>query len=874
MRGGLAAWAALLSILAGGCRAAADGGNRPRIFLTPETAVLLRQWWAGEGPAVQHWQPREALRQMLDRAKELAAKGPYSYTVVLPGRNGGPGKRWSYTLSDQPPPRHDDYRHYPPWTAMFQERYDSITTRIRLFCLAYIVTGQRQWFERAREIVMHLCRWPIIWTDPSYGSGRPCLDTGHAAQAVALFYDWCWRELSARDRATVRRALAEKALQPIYEALPSIPVYHNYSAVVATGLGIGALALMGEDERAEKWLQAAVQRMRATFDAQGSDGGPYEGPMYGTYMADNYARLLLALETAGRQVDIWDHVFLRTLTRYAIGLSAPGCWEVPTFGDGGPTKFCPLMMKVLARHGDGVAAWYLVMANLMQPRQLEELVALAGMNVQPCRPDFDPSLCFKDVGYASLRDGFNRDGTFIAFKAGPPKMVVGHNHFDQNSFQLCWRGRWLGWDPGYRSYFYPPARKYTTSAFGHNTIVLDLTDEWLRSPKYATPGVDQVRLNGGRIVRHYSGPGFAYVLGDAAAAYNPDGQVVLNTFLREIILAKPRLVIIRDRLAAPEAHRYYWMFHGPPDAVLRASEGGRFKCFDWWAALEGRIWATPRIQEARSGLYPGAEKRGPYLWFATERAKSAEIWAALRPGWHRELANAGFESGLEGWQIRRKPGYTENHGIDEAVVHSGRRAATIKGPGGYLYSVRLAAPPGAKVEASWWVKTEGSGRAFGRLYFWRNMQAVRGVKGPEATGQSDWRQFRMQATAPAGSEAVCLSLEFWGEGRAWFDDAALRVEAPAKPGLLECQFGDQWLRAVDADGEVVVVAAGLRARSVRVGRHRISLNGELAAVRFGPDGRPKAALLVHGRRLSVDGRRIFNFRLPQTASRSFKGRGR
>ncbi|MFQ6096645.1 MAG: hypothetical protein ACE5O2_02890 [Armatimonadota bacterium] len=187
----------------------------PRIWFTAEDVPALRARVRETDPGPFGMSAAEGWKQILKRTDDLLAAGPYSDKVTRPGREGGPGKEWSYTLSDEPPPRHDDYPHYPPWTAMFQERSDSITTRIKHFSFAYVVTQDSRYFEAAREIVLHLCAWPIIWTDPSYGGGRPCLDTGHAATAVSQFYDWCYDALSPEERTRVRTALVEKALQPL-----------------------------------------------------------------------------------------------------------------------------------------------------------------------------------------------------------------------------------------------------------------------------------------------------------------------------------------------------------------------------------------------------------------------------------------------------------------------------------------------------------------------------------------------------------------------------------------------------------------------------------------------------------------------------------
>jgi len=258
----------------------------PRIWVTAAELPRLRAMAASRQPDAFGNVPAEAWAKLKAEADAVLKAPAYSYKVAMPGREGAPGTEWSYTLADEKPPPHEDSKHYPPWTAMFQERSDSLTTRIRVLSFAALMTDDVAYFERARQIVLHLCAWDGIWTDPSYGGGKPCLDTGHAAVWVGIFYDWFRDRLTEEEAKTIRTALAEKALVPIAGMIDSISPYHNYTAVIANGLAFGAAALLGEDERAAGWLDHGVARMRLNMDAQGGDGGALEGPMYGTYAAN------------------------------------------------------------------------------------------------------------------------------------------------------------------------------------------------------------------------------------------------------------------------------------------------------------------------------------------------------------------------------------------------------------------------------------------------------------------------------------------------------------------------------------------------------------------------------------------------------------
>jgi hypothetical protein len=831
--------------------------GHPRIWVTREELERVRGLMSDTHKNVLGWAPAEKCGEIVARARELAEAPAYHYAVNMPGREGGPSQRWEYTLSDEPPPRHDEYSHYPPWTAMFQEGSDSITTRIKLFSFAHLVTGEAMFFEKAKEIVFHLCRWPIVWTDPSYGSGKPCLDTGHAAHAVALFYDWCYEALTAEEREFVRRSLVEKALRPIDEILDTVPDYHNYAAVVATGLGTGGLALLGEEEEAQRWVERSIEKMKRSFDVQGRDGGPLEGPGYGTYFADNYARLLWGLDTVGFQTDVWQHTFVKTMPRYCIGLMAPKVHRQPTFGDGGPTAAFPLMMTLLALRGDTDAAWYLEQIGGLVPSSVETILLLDPQRIKPQKPEWNPSVCFLDVGYASLRDGYNENGAYMAFKCGPPEKEVGHNHLDHNSFQICYNGEWIAADPGYRSYFDPPKRKYTVSAFGHNCVVLNLTPEWLGSSEYGTVGVDQVRLTRGRIDRFFSSEGYDYVRGDATQAYNTDQRQVMERAWREVLFVKPRLFVIRDWVEGVEPCTYHYMLHAAAGREIRLESSPHATIQGTNSALDAWIFSPEGITMSK-GEYPGAEAYGPYLMGTTNRAKGAIITSVLALRRWTGLINGGFERGMIGWRPRVMPGFTENHVIDEEVHHSGERSGRIDAPGGYYYSNNLYAEAGARIKARFWARVQGvQGGASTCFYFWRDGKAFHREEGPAPAGD-EWRQYEFEATVPEGTEEVCLALHFFAaEGRAWYDDVEIEFEPALKeesPLAVEAIGEGARGVVVTMDGtHVVLFGAGDAENRASVAGHDFEFVGEMAAASLDAAGRLKRAWLLEGTRLIVDG---------------------
>ncbi len=826
--------------------------EHPRIFITAADLPRLRALAADTDENALGSVPAEAWAEIVERANEFADAPAYHYSVMMPGREGGPPKQWEYTLSDERPPRHDDYAHYPPTTALFQERSDSITTRLQYFLVAYVVTGEERYYEKAREIVFHLCAWEGYWNDPSLGEQHAGLDTSHAAIWVGVFYDWCYDRLSAAERETVRSALVDKALVLLQEATTSGAIYHNITVLKLVGLGIGSIALLDEEERAQGWIDAVIARLRANFDAQGADGGAMEGPMYGTYAAGAIADFLWATQSAGIEHDLFAHNYLKTLPRYCISLLDPGTGQLPCFGDGGPGLAFEHTNLVLALGGDSDAAWYCREIGMFEAPSPRTFIAMDPERIRPEAPQFNPSECFQDVGYAVMRDGFDPGAAYLAFKCGPPVAQIGHNHFDHNSFMLSYAGSWLAWDPGYRDYFHPQRRKYTVSTLGHNTVILDLDSEYLADTTVSLAGHDQLRLNQGRVDEFFTSDGFDYLLGNAAAAYNPDDRTVLERFDRQVVFAKPNVFFVRDTLAAPEAHTFSALMHASPQDSLLL-EGAAAKIAGAQSLLQIHPF-SPQGLALSTAVYPEAEARGPYLAATTPSVTGATILTVLVPRPHLELiVNPGFEMGMAGWTPRTAEGQLPNHVIDTEVAHSGNASARIDS-NGYYYSRPFSLPPGTQYTIRWWGRCSGTG-AHAFVYHSADGVSTGRVELPGPT-TGEWEQFETTGTVPVGTTQTRLALQMFGEGQCWYDDVEIIAEVesgPAEPAQVTALDDGATGAVVEVDGVThVMLCATAGPVSAEVAGHTLATDAEIAVVSFTADG-PRAFML-RGTTLTLDGR--------------------
>ncbi len=548
-----------------GLQASCAAPAHPRLAFDAAGLARLRTVLAQTAPGVYGFAPADGWAAVQARAEALLAAPVYHYTVQIPAANGEhEGWKWSYTLSADPPPRHDESPHYPPWTAMFQERSDSITTRLKHFSLAYAVTGEAKYLAAAKDIALKLSAWPT-WTDPSYGSQlSACLDTGHATQTVALFYDWSWDALAADERATIRTALIERGILPIRDQLTRLDPYHNFWAVINTGFGTAALALLGEDERAAGWVQEAIANTVRQFDRQGADGGSFEGPMYGTYAADMLAQLLFALDSAKVPHTLREHPFLATLPRFASTVSrrtskASGLRR-RRLGAGFPITRPP--WRRWGEAARGIWSRPATQRAGHDRRMLFQAPLLAATSLPP-PPAGGATMCSRQSLCLPPRRPARR--TVPGLQVRPTEGEGGHQPLRSEQLPDHAYGQPVS-RPGYRSYFNPRSGAHV-GTLGHNSVVVGSSRPiW---PRGRDPAGTRPGQPGRRADRRVPAVGGHRAgTGEAAAAYNPAAGPAAAVPPPHRAVTRPRLLLVDDW--PPRRRRDEWLLHGRPGPRRRA----------------------------------------------------------------------------------------------------------------------------------------------------------------------------------------------------------------------------------------------------------------------------------------------------------------
>lgn len=160
------------------------------------------------------------------------------------------------------------------------------------FCsYAYRMTEDRKYLEKAEADINAVCGFKD-WNPKHF------LDVGEMALAVAIGYDWLYKELKASTKTKAESALVRFAFEPSY-----IPEYtwfyrrfNNWNQVCNGGLVSAAVAIYEKaPDHAKAVIEKAVETSIAATKAIYSPDGNYpEGPGYWCY-GTGFQTLMLAV---------------------------------------------------------------------------------------------------------------------------------------------------------------------------------------------------------------------------------------------------------------------------------------------------------------------------------------------------------------------------------------------------------------------------------------------------------------------------------------------------------------------------------------------------------------------------------------------------
>ena len=514
----------------------------------------------------------------------------------------------------------DDYRRFvtehlnAAYTLAFlyqmtgDERYAA-----KAFEHANVVCAQENWVQSAHYFdIIYPRVWPSGAKDDQVVFSFD-ISASATSQRMAYIYDWLYPALTKAQRDRIRGALLEKAITRVrgsYEYFWWATAYKcNWSGICHTGLGLTALALLGEDPQLTDVIARSYEGVSAMLDHIGDDGGWQEGRGYWAYGVGESVRFIDALKRAtGGQLNLFKH---RAISPHPVDFGLFGLTGGFGDGSGTPVGESFVMNRLVQETGDPRAAWYV--QNFIRPREeIFDLIWPAA--TVRAEKTAEASRFFKSIDWAVLRRDFSADSLTVATKAGLNDDPH-HGHLDCGTFNLTWQNlTFIGEVPrtsydekyfGAMRWDYLQARSY-----GHNVVFVN-GEEQICAKLKDQPWRDGI---GGHITSYESQPGWSAVRMDPTRAY-PGKE--LKGWQRSIVLDQERnIVVVLDQVRCAVGAEIEVRFH----------PGVEFMAADDRVVLRATAAAAP-TESARARRDPSVANRERLA----PRLGSAQLDGGARP---------------------------------------------------------------------------------------------------------------------------------------------------------------------------------------------------------------------------------------------------
>jgi oligo-alginate lyase len=490
--------------------------------------------------------------------------------------------------------------------------------------LLYHLTGDARYAEKLRAGMLYYTKYGR-WAGPELIERRPPwhseLDTTTFSFGYACGYDALRGWLTEADRKTIAEGLVRLGVIPTLEdwILPGARVHsldsmgHNWWGVCVTGAGLSALALLGDDERAQGWIDAVdagftqwftyqgnvLQNRMATFERSGPS---YEGVGYTNYGAGEYLQYRLAWmntfpERQAAHLEPLEGLaefYLQTLYPASAGFYSVNFEDASLHGDVTET----ILLLAACGLGTPDGARYL---RHVQTHPKGTLLDLLRQHPLPAADGEAPlTKIYPHMGWALMRDSWADDATLMAMKSG---YTWNHAHADAGSFMIFHKGVPLIIDSGTCSYSRPEYTGYYKQSRAHNVILFNGEGQPATDNGYGC----KFRGHTHSLV---DGLGLKYVYADATG---PMAQWYMRNY-RNWLWSGDTIVVMDDVWTRTEG-KLDWLLHFDGDYAATADGNVTLKNGASAAQVEFLYPAVTHREETGLAEHD-PDKKIPYLAFS------------------------------------------------------------------------------------------------------------------------------------------------------------------------------------------------------------------------------------------------------------------
>jgi hypothetical protein len=496
----------------------------------------------------------------------------------------------------------------------------------------YAFTGDQLAGQKGREALLKLSSFKF-WTGAGWLriGNHVHYPLGWISNSAGIGFDLLYPLLSEPEKKTVREAIVDKGLKPLYRNLVEMDRMPsnltNHIAVLVYGTVIAGTAIYGEDQSnptVEPYLSGVLTKMKTYMDRTYYADGGYGEPT--TYQDMATRDLVTALDALERNfgIDYTNGTCMKDTYLYPLYATYTN-GLMPDFGDSAPrynlsgntyswlsyrnqNPWTYSFVQKSAEQGRGDVFSYLWYTKGVTPRSRTELT---------------PSHLFPVKGDMVMRSDWTDRGSILVFKCGPNS---NHYHYDQGTFSLFTNGEELLSEAGHGSSYYANLYYpcYYIQPIGHNTMLIDNNAESQWPADYEN-GVAALR-NYPKILHSFAGWNADETEGDLTCVYK--GEVTAYT--RSLLFMKPDILFLYDKVKSPQEHSYSWIFHAEHTNGKSSMTytGGHLRINRNKASLDMDV-LSPQLA---SGRIRNSDRDESFITLSSgEGIKDTDFLAVLRP---------------------------------------------------------------------------------------------------------------------------------------------------------------------------------------------------------------------------------------------------
>ncbi|MDE7115769.1 MAG: heparinase II/III family protein [Muribaculaceae bacterium] len=458
--------------------------------------------------------------------------------------------------------------------------------RLEYPALAYLMTGDRKYALPLREALLKTSKIKS-WGDREMLARKPAwrseLQMAHRSFQLAMAYDAVYDLLSPAERREIADGLYRLCVEPLLgdwileptriHSLNSMG--HNWWTSCAGMGGLLALAISNESEKARKGAEELIEVLPEWFEFNGDviqrkpksfdrDGGMYESINYASFGSTEALLFRLAWLNSHPGAKLEDIPQMEKLAPFFCHVAYPRTGQLHSINFGDSHKNVSGESGMLLAYAMGAknpaTLWY---ASQIEPGQHREgfprifpmgFLYTPDLSRAPATPDLPTSHIWKDFGWATMRDSWEKDATMLAVKSG---MTWNHSHADANSFIIFHKGVDIIKDAGNCSYGKPEYRNYFFQSPAHNVVLFNGEGQKTYQQYHGTmlPGSVSGLVDGGNI---------KYVLADGTG---PMSHAFDRNFRH--FLWMDNVIYIIDDIHSHDPGHFEWLWHPGGDAVKR-----------------------------------------------------------------------------------------------------------------------------------------------------------------------------------------------------------------------------------------------------------------------------------------------------------------